>query len=132
MVKDALYGEGPPSEIVATYESSETGFIESVLRESICRLKPCTWLNDEIIHFFMHCWQSGTLILRSCRLLISESVVIFLNPSSLRDCSINIVPTNTHILMSRIGLNTFLEKISLGWTNYLFLSTRPDSIGVVL
>ena len=52
LVRNALYGEGNPQQVVARYESKETGFIDSMQRESMRRLKPGKWLNDEVIHYF--------------------------------------------------------------------------------
>lgn len=51
-VYDALYGNGKDDEVVASHESKETGFIDTVQRQSLRRLKPGQWLNDEVIHFF--------------------------------------------------------------------------------
>lgn len=48
IVQEALYGDGMPSEKVATSET------DSVQRKSMHTLRPCAWLNDEVIHFFLH------------------------------------------------------------------------------
>jgi sentrin-specific protease 1 len=52
LVQNALYGEGNPNQVVARYKSKETGFIDSMQRESMRRLKPGKWLNDEVIHYY--------------------------------------------------------------------------------
>ena len=52
MVDDALNGEGNLHQVLAEYQSKETGFVDSIQRESMRRLKPGKWLNDEVIHFF--------------------------------------------------------------------------------
>jgi sentrin-specific protease 1 len=52
LVRNALYGEGNAQQVVARYESKETGFIDSMQRESMRRLIPGKWLNDEVIHYF--------------------------------------------------------------------------------
>jgi hypothetical protein len=51
IVKEALYGEGSPHDILARLisESSRDDFVQ---RESIQRLRPGMWLNDEVIHYF--------------------------------------------------------------------------------
>jgi sentrin-specific protease 1 len=46
MVREALYGEGNSNDILARYETA------TVQRQSMHRLKPGKWLNDEIIGFF--------------------------------------------------------------------------------
>ncbi len=51
-VYDALYGSGNDEELIARYTSKETGFIDSITRQSLRRLRPGEWLNDEVIHFF--------------------------------------------------------------------------------
>ena len=48
IVQEALYGDGVPSEKVATSET------DSVQRKSMHTLRPCAWLNDEVIHYFLH------------------------------------------------------------------------------
>jgi sentrin-specific protease 1 len=46
MVKEALYGEGNPQQILARYES------DTIQRQSVWSLRPGKWLNDEVIHYF--------------------------------------------------------------------------------
>jgi sentrin-specific protease 1 len=48
IVQEALYGNGMPTEKVATSET------DSVQRKSMQTLRPCAWLNDEVIHYFLH------------------------------------------------------------------------------
>jgi sentrin-specific protease 1 len=48
IVQEALYGDGLSTEKVATSET------DSVQRKSMHTLRPCAWLNDEVIHFFLH------------------------------------------------------------------------------
>jgi sentrin-specific protease 1 len=47
IVQKALYGIGPPNEILASHEA------DSVQRSSLQRLQPGQWLNDEIINYFL-------------------------------------------------------------------------------
>eukprot|EP00588_Corethron_pennatum_P009003 CAMPEP_0194266106 /NCGR_PEP_ID=MMETSP0169-20130528/1125_1 /TAXON_ID=218684 /ORGANISM="Corethron pennatum, Strain L29A3" /LENGTH=605 /DNA_ID=CAMNT_0039006717 /DNA_START=204 /DNA_END=2021 /DNA_ORIENTATION=+ len=46
-VHDIIYGRGNGREIIATSET------DSVQRDSLRRLRPGTWLNDEVIHYFL-------------------------------------------------------------------------------
>lgn len=46
IVNDAMYGEGPSGEILSQVET------DSVQRQSMHRLQPGQWLNDEVIHYF--------------------------------------------------------------------------------
>jgi sentrin-specific protease 1 len=52
LVHNALYGEGNPQKVLAKYESKETGFIDTITRESMRRFQPGNWLNDEDIHYY--------------------------------------------------------------------------------
>eukprot|EP00804_Cyclotella_cryptica_P001536 CCRYP_003747-RA/>CCRYP_003747-RA protein AED:0.09 eAED:0.09 QI:0/0/0/1/1/1/2/0/668 len=47
IVQKALYGIGPPNEILASQDA------DSVQRSSMQRLQPGQWLNDEIINYFL-------------------------------------------------------------------------------
>ena len=47
IVRDAIYGIGRPDEILATSET------DSVQRQSLHKLQPGVWLNDEVIHYFL-------------------------------------------------------------------------------
>lgn len=47
IVEECIYGQGPGHEIIA---SSDT---DSVQRDSMRKLQPRTWLNDEVIHYFL-------------------------------------------------------------------------------
>lgn len=47
LINQALYGPGRSDEIVANAET------DSVQRESLRKLRPGVWLNDEIIHYFL-------------------------------------------------------------------------------
>jgi Ulp1 family protease len=47
IVDEAIYGVGPPSQIVAQVDT------DVVVRESMHRLQPGQWLNDEVIHYFL-------------------------------------------------------------------------------
>jgi Ulp1 protease family, C-terminal catalytic domain len=47
IVDEAIYGVGPASQIVAQVDT------DVVVRESMHRLRPGQWLNDEIIHYFL-------------------------------------------------------------------------------
>jgi sentrin-specific protease 1 len=47
IVQQAIYGQGPPGQIVAQLDT------DIVIRESMQRLQPGEWLNDEVIHYFM-------------------------------------------------------------------------------
>jgi len=49
IVQTAIFGMGPPSEILATSDT------DTVQRESMRRLQPGQWLNDEVIHYFLLC-----------------------------------------------------------------------------
>jgi len=49
IVQTAIFGMGPPSEILATSDT------DTVQRESMWRLQPGQWLNDEVIHYFLLC-----------------------------------------------------------------------------
>lgn len=49
IVQTAIFGYGPPNEILATSDT------DTVQRESMWRLKPGQWLNDEVIHYFLLC-----------------------------------------------------------------------------
>jgi len=46
IVNTAMYGEGPPGEVLAKVGT------DSVQRQSLHRLRPGQWLNDEAIHYF--------------------------------------------------------------------------------
>lgn len=46
-VEEAIYGIGPPAQIVAQVDT------DVVVRESMHRLQPGQWLNDEVIHYFL-------------------------------------------------------------------------------
>ena len=46
-VREAIYGVGRPDEIVATSDT------DSVQRQSLHKLQPGVWLNDEVIHYFL-------------------------------------------------------------------------------
>ena len=46
-VREAIYGLGRPDEIVATSDT------DSVQRQSLHKLQPGVWLNDEVIHYFL-------------------------------------------------------------------------------
>lgn len=46
VVNEAIYGSGPPNEIIA---ESET---DTVQRQSMRTLQPTEWLSDEVIHYF--------------------------------------------------------------------------------
>jgi sentrin-specific protease 1 len=52
LIHNALYGEGHPQQVLAKYESQETGYVDSITRESMRRLKPRKWVNDEVINNF--------------------------------------------------------------------------------
>ena len=47
IVRDAIYGIGRPDEILATSDT------DSVERQSLHKLQPGVWLNDEVIHYFL-------------------------------------------------------------------------------
>lgn len=47
VVDDAIYGIGPTSETMAQVDN------DIVVRESMQRLRPGQWLNDEVIHYFL-------------------------------------------------------------------------------
>jgi Ulp1 family protease len=47
IVQDAIYGKGSPSDVIAQVDS------DVVVRESMRRLQPGQWLNDEVIHYFL-------------------------------------------------------------------------------
>lgn len=47
IVRDAIYGIGRPDEILATSDT------DSVQRQSLHKLQPGVWLNDEVIHYFL-------------------------------------------------------------------------------
>ena len=47
IVDDAMYGIGSSSEVIAQVDN------DIVVRESMGRLQPGQWLNDEIIHYFL-------------------------------------------------------------------------------
>jgi len=47
IVRDAIYGIGPPDEVLATSDT------DSVQRQSLHKLQPGVWLNDEVIHYFL-------------------------------------------------------------------------------
>eukprot|EP00548_Thalassiothrix_antarctica_P018930 CAMPEP_0194187994 /NCGR_PEP_ID=MMETSP0154-20130528/53139_1 /TAXON_ID=1049557 /ORGANISM="Thalassiothrix antarctica, Strain L6-D1" /LENGTH=524 /DNA_ID=CAMNT_0038908091 /DNA_START=51 /DNA_END=1625 /DNA_ORIENTATION=- len=47
IVKDAVHGIGPPSDTMAQINN------DIVVRESMNRLQPRQWLNDEVIHYFL-------------------------------------------------------------------------------
>lgn len=47
IVNEAIYGVGPASQVLAKVDT------DVVVRESMRRLKPGQWLNDEIIHYFL-------------------------------------------------------------------------------
>ena len=47
LIQDAVYGDGNPQQVIKRYENLETGYIDSIQRESFRRLKPGGWLNDE-------------------------------------------------------------------------------------
>jgi sentrin-specific protease 1 len=47
VVKKAIYGHGPPNEVLARIGS------DSVQRRSLHLLQPGEWLNDEVIHYFL-------------------------------------------------------------------------------
>ena len=47
IVNDAIYGDGSSSEVIAQVDN------DIVVRESMGRLQPGQWLNDEIIHYFL-------------------------------------------------------------------------------
>ena len=47
VVQEAIYGIGPPAQIVAQVDT------DVVVRESMHRLQPGQWLNDEVIHYFL-------------------------------------------------------------------------------
>jgi sentrin-specific protease 1 len=46
IVNNAMYGEGPAGEILSQFGT------DSVQRQSMHRLQPGQWLNDEVIHYF--------------------------------------------------------------------------------
>ena len=46
-VREAIYGIGRPDEIIATSDT------DSVQRQSLHKLQPGVWLNDEVIHYFL-------------------------------------------------------------------------------
>ena len=46
IVENAMYGHGSDDEVMAETDT------DSVLRKSMRTLKPCSWLNDEVIHYF--------------------------------------------------------------------------------
>ena len=50
-MRRAIYGMGREADILARCLNNETGFVDSVQRESMHRLQPGKWLNDEIIIF---------------------------------------------------------------------------------
>ncbi|XP_068277104.1 sentrin-specific protease 2 [Nyctibius grandis] len=45
---DAAFGQGLPSEVLSS------AFNLEITRESICTLRECRWLNDEVINFYMN------------------------------------------------------------------------------
>eukprot|EP00546_Thalassionema_frauenfeldii_P021885 CAMPEP_0178905878 /NCGR_PEP_ID=MMETSP0786-20121207/6520_1 /TAXON_ID=186022 /ORGANISM="Thalassionema frauenfeldii, Strain CCMP 1798" /LENGTH=448 /DNA_ID=CAMNT_0020577535 /DNA_START=249 /DNA_END=1595 /DNA_ORIENTATION=+ len=47
IVRNAIYGSGSPSDVMAKVDS------DIIVRESMQRLHPGQWLNDEIIHYFL-------------------------------------------------------------------------------
>ena len=47
IVNEAIYGTGSPTQIIAQVDS------DVIVRESMQRLRPGQWLNDEVIHYFM-------------------------------------------------------------------------------
>ena len=47
IVQAALFGIGPPNEILASQDA------ESIQRQSLQRLQPGQWLNDEVINYFL-------------------------------------------------------------------------------
>ena len=47
IVREAIYGIGRPDEILATSDT------DSVQRQSLHKLQPGVWLNDEVIHYFL-------------------------------------------------------------------------------
>ena len=47
LIHQALYGPGPGDEIIASAET------DSVQRDSMQKLRPGVWLNDEVIHYFI-------------------------------------------------------------------------------
>jgi Ulp1 family protease len=47
IVDDAMYGKGSLSDVIAQADS------DVVVRESMRRLQPGQWLNDEVIHYFL-------------------------------------------------------------------------------
>lgn len=47
IVQECMYGIGPPGEIIAMSGT------DSVQRDSIQKLQPGRWLNDEVIHYFL-------------------------------------------------------------------------------
>lgn len=46
IVEEAMYGQGPPDQVMHSLGP------DSVQRESMHRLRPGQWLNDEVIHYF--------------------------------------------------------------------------------
>ena len=47
VVRNATFGPGPPDEILATSDTA------SVQRQSMHKLQPGVWLNDEVIHYYL-------------------------------------------------------------------------------
>ena len=46
-VREAIYGIGRPDDVIATSDT------DSVQRQSLHKLQPGVWLNDEVIHYFL-------------------------------------------------------------------------------
>ena len=51
IVQRTIYGMGREADILARCLNNKTGFVDSVQRESMHRLQPGKWLNNEIINF---------------------------------------------------------------------------------
>jgi len=52
LFQDAVHGESDPHHKLKEYKNIETGYIDSIQRQSMRQLQPGKWLNNEIITYY--------------------------------------------------------------------------------
>lgn len=92
IIAEEIYGSGPDNEVVHAIGS------DSVQRGSMSRLKPCTWLNDEVIHYYL-------CVLLSKR----DEEMCKLDPSLKR----------SHFFKSFFMTKLLLSEDMYGWSNHV-------------